>query len=92
MSKLILDLHIEKNNIYLKVSYPLREYISSKKDDDYHKSSSVRRESSSEVNIFIFFYLKNILLESKLQSNDLFHYFPYSINNLFNILFLLFIH
>jgi len=60
MSKLILDLHIEKTKIYLKVSYPLREYISSKKDDDYHKSSSVRRESSSEVNIFIlfFFYIK----------------------------------
>ncbi len=40
------------------VSYPLREYISSKKDDDYHRSfsSSVKKKDFSEVNIFLLLF------------------------------------
>jgi hypothetical protein len=79
MSKAILDFSILKKIFFaFKVSYPLREYISSKKNDDYHRSfssskySSVNTKNYSEVNLFFslilfFFHFNEIFLRTNIR-------------------------
>jgi hypothetical protein len=57
MSKSLRSSILEINICFCQVTYPLREYISSKKDDDYHRSysSSAKSKNDLGVNIFIDF-------------------------------------